>query len=322
MRTSSGVTRHSACGAKRSGLFFFFILRHFYLPIMSRARNWVFTTNNYTDESLTCLRDLSCRYLVYGKELAPTTNTPHLQGFVVWENAKSLSASRRLLPPGSHIIRARGTPAECRTYCTKDGDWVERGDLPTSPADRGTMELQRWDSARAAAKVGDYESIPSDIFIRCYSTLKRITTDYRRRPDPLSGVCGIWIYGQSGAGKTRSVTKQFPNYFDKSVTKWWDGYQQEEVVVVDDLGLDHAYIGYHLKRWADFSPFNAEIKGGTYYIRPRQIIVTSQYTIEEIWTDEATRTAISRRFLTITKEIDQEIFIPMRCPIVESILDE
>lgn len=63
------------------------------------------------------------------------------------------------------------------------------------------------------------------------------------------------------------------------------------------MGPEHAWIGYYLKIWADFNSFPAETKGSCAHIRPKRILVTSNYTIEEIWKNQPIEiAAIGRRF--------------------------
>ena len=59
----------------------------------------------------------------------------------------------------------------------------------------------------------------------------------------------LWIYGPSGIGKTYYATNNFGKVFKKNQNKWWDGYCDEEVVLIDDL--DQAFMGTYLKIWAD-----------------------------------------------------------------------
>lgn len=43
-----------------------------------RGRSWCFTHNNYTEEDVLRYDSLKCERIVVGKEVAPTTGTPHL----------------------------------------------------------------------------------------------------------------------------------------------------------------------------------------------------------------------------------------------------
>lgn len=273
-----------------------------------RSRAWCFTWNNPPDTSYALLDELACRYLVYGKEFAPATRTPHLQGYVYYTHPRSLSAVRSDLP-GCHLDIARGTPQQNFDYCSKDGDFIERGDRPLSPADKGAGEIERYALTWTLAKAGRLEEIDADIRVRLYSTLLRIQRDFMPEVQALGGVCGVWIHGLSGCGKTRSVLSKYPEAYIKPRSIWWDGYQSEPVVLLDDLDNFDVRLGGLLKHWADFAPFIAEKKGGSIKIRPERLIVTSQFTIEEIWSDTQTRDALLRRFTVVPKTHGQAILI-------------
>jgi len=275
----------------------------------SRHRSWCFTLNHFDDADCRSIDSLACTYVIYGKETAPTTGTPHLQGYINFASGKTLRRVRQLLP-GCHLSVARGTAAQNKVYCSKGGDFYERGICPAAPADSGSTERSRWDTAWSFAVTGNIEAIDADIRIRCYSTLTKIRTDFMPSVVPLESTCGIWIYGLSGCGKTRSVLRAFPTCYIKPRNNWWDGYQSEPVVCVDDMDKFDRALGGKLKHWADFAPFIGEFKGvGSRRIRPSKLIVTSQYKIEDIWEDEETRDALLRRFIVIEKVEGQDIIL-------------
>ena len=137
-------------------------------------------------------------------------------------------------------------------------------------------------------------------FVNCYRNLQAIRKDHTPKVDNLADVCGIWIYGESGVGKTRLVTKLYPDAYLKRMNKWYDGYNGEDVIVLDDLDPSHSFMGYELKKLADRYCFLAEIKNASMYIRPKRVVVTSQYPIEAIWKeDKETTKALKRRFKII-----------------------
>jgi hypothetical protein len=175
--------------------------------------------------------------------------------------------------------------------------------------DKGEAEKARWELAWEFAKVGDMESIPADIRIRSYSSLRRIERDYMPRCGSLGSPCGIWIYGPAGVGKTLAVVTAYPEVYIKPRNVWWDGYQREPIVLIDDIDKFDVRLGGLLKHWADAFPFIGECKGGSIRIRPTKLLVTSQYTIEDIWQDEETRQALSRRFVVIRKDLNQNILL-------------
>lgn len=276
---------------------------------MSRSRNYVFTLNNYQPEDERILDSLPCKYLVYGRERGES-GTPHLQGYVVFTSAKSFNATKVFLPAGCHIELAKGNHQQAANYCKKDGDFVERGSLPLDAKRKGQLEKDRWEEIWKLAKEGKIDDIDADVRLRLYGTLRRIARDYQSPLPLLDTPCGIWIWGESGCGKTGSVFATYPSLYSKGLNKWWCGYQGEEVVLLDDVDPTHAtWLGGFLKRWVDKYPFIGESKGHSYSIRPKKFIVTSQYPIDIVFPDIETRDAITRRFTVINKIKDQNIII-------------
>lgn len=272
---------------------------------MSRHRNFCFTFNNYPNTDL--VDNIVCKYIAYSHEVAPTTGTPHLQGWISFKNTKTKSAVIALMP-GCHIEVMNGSIVENEIYCSKAGDLIERGDKPITNENKGRSEQMRWHRARELAKVGNLEEIDADIYIRCYSTLKTIAKDHQVKPPPVEVKC-FWIYGPTGTGKSHAVETAFPLCYKKNMEdmKWFDGYQDEDVVYLEDMDKYQVKWGGMLKRLADRWPMQASIKGSMKYIRPKVVIVTSNVRIMDIWQDIATVDPLLRRFTEIYKETQEQV---------------
>ncbi len=88
-----------------------------------RARRWCIVWNNYTQEELVKLKiycDFNCKYFVLGEEIAPTTGTPHIQGYLEFKNQKVFSVLKKEWPKMNLQI-AKGSRSQNLTYCSKDG---------------------------------------------------------------------------------------------------------------------------------------------------------------------------------------------------------
>lgn len=238
-------------------------------------------------------------YAICGLENCRTTGRAHIQGYVRFPNARSLATVRVLLGP-CHVEVSKGDARQNIVYCSKEGNWKEVGERPLSANEKGVREQERWRLARHSILLGDMEGVPDDIFIRHYGNLRAIIKDYAKDVDDYKEETGLWIYGPAGCGKSRYARANYPDSYLKPANKWWDGYNGQKSVILDDWDPSHSkFLTYHLKMWSDRYAFTAEIKGGAIKIRPDVFIVTSQYSIEECFEDCASRDAIRRRFKVI-----------------------
>lgn len=95
-----------------------------------RVRGWCFTLSNYTEEEEKEVRKWDVRYIIYGREIAPKTKTPHLQGYVFFKLKKTLKAMKKLCER-AHWEPQRGTCEQAIEYCKKeDTSPYQKGDPP------------------------------------------------------------------------------------------------------------------------------------------------------------------------------------------------
>lgn len=120
----------------------------------------------------------------------------------------------------------------------------------------------------------------------------------------------LWLWGPTGTGKSyfcnlfvqiinafyRTLSEQTNKKYEplrayyKNKNKWWDRYNNEEIVIIEEASPETMRTSAHYyKQWIDEYPFNPEIKGATLnYIRPKFFIITSNYSLEQCFTDPST----------------------------------
>ena len=100
------------------------------------------------------------------------------------------------------------------------------------------------------------------------------------------------FHGDAGIGKSYLARSLFPGepVYSKNPNKYFDGYQNETIIIWDDLDLIHpSMFTYYFKIWTDRYGVRGEIKGSSIPLNHKYFIFTSQYSFEEMFTDLKTR---------------------------------
>lgn len=266
---------------------------------MSKFRSFVFTHQNWTEQSKSAIMALDCKYMIFGREVAPSTGTPHLQGYIVFSSQRSFASITRLFTGliQAHVEVAKGDAASNIEYVTKeDPHAYEKGTRPCTQVEKGAKGAAKIKEMWEYAKKGEYEKLPLSMI----KTAEYVHAKYGPKCSDRDELDNIWIWGRSGVGKSSYIRRTYPVFYTKSMSKWWDGYDGEETVVLDDFAPEHAkYLTHNLKIWTDHYVIQAEVKGGMLKIRPKTFIITSQYPIEACWDDFESIEALRRRFRVV-----------------------
>lgn len=265
------------------------------MPNNQRSRGWCWTINNpngWDDANIEQLVE-SAAYVIYGRENGTEEGTPHYQGYCYFSSLKSFQQVKELIPR-AHLERQRGSISQAIDYCKKDGDFQEFGEKPRG----GAEQKSKWADVLKLAREGKLQEIEErypDVYFRY--TQKLFSLYRPQRPVILDVLENEWWVGPTGTGKSRTLWTLYPNHFKKALNKWWDNYEGQETVAIEEWSPRNECTASQLKIWADRYPFAAEIKGGTLQnVRPKRIIILSNYSIEECFSNVNDLEPIKRRF--------------------------
>jgi len=130
-----------------------------------------YTINNFTEEDRDGLRALTCAYNIFGYERGDE-GTPHLQGYVQFAQAKTLTAVKKVMPR-AHLEPRKGTVDQAVEYCKKEGDFEEFGIKPMSQKEKGAANKRRHEEAFERQKKGDSKTSPEISVLGSIRHIKR-----------------------------------------------------------------------------------------------------------------------------------------------------
>lgn len=284
-----------------------------------QGKNWCITINHYDMpqeadqvEKLKNAEDI--QWLILGKETAPTTGTPHLQGAVIFTKRYRLKQLTKRFDYRFHWEPMHGTPQESKDYCSKeDKTPFEKGVMPEENHKKGGQKTkENWDEYRKLAEQGKFNDIPSKVWIRYHSSLKAIRAE-TLKDESMEDINDLkkhflWLWGPTGTGKShtaRRIAKEIApdeEPYLKDLNKWWGNYKCQKVTIIEEADEKRCeHLASFFKKWCDKWSFTAEGKGISYDegIRPNYVIVTSNYEIRDCFKEPADYLPLERRFTQI-----------------------
>lgn len=197
--------------------------------------SWFLTICNYTELLYNAIcNSEKIRYLVIGREICPTTGTPHIHFFIYYKNDVSFTQMKKRFPT-AHIEVCRKFKA-CSDYCKKDGDFLELGEIPSQGA-RKDLELVK-DQILNGRKVDDIVIQEPILYHQYGRTLHKIEDIVNRKKIRDTPTAGVWYYGHTGSGKSKLAFNKFSDathYVWNLKNNWNDGYNQQDIVILDDF---------------------------------------------------------------------------------------
>mgnify|MGYP000033852893 CR=1 FL=1 len=256
---------------------------------MSRARTWCYTCHSHDKHDVDV--DVCVRYFIEQLETSPETEKQHLQGYIELNKPQRLSWLKKHFCNEAHWEVRHGTRDQARDYCRKDetrkdgpweyGDWTAGGSGTRNDI-IATVRAIKNDKRKLSDLYQDEEHlVVCAKYPKYLDRLVKIITPDRSEMTELH----IFI-GPTGTGKSHTAREMAgDDYFYKDpTTKWWDGYENQPVVVIDDF-KGQISLNYML-RLIDKYPFNVEIKGGDRKFTSKIVVITSNSEVEEWWNNE------------------------------------
>lgn len=236
----------------------------------------------------------------------------HLQGWLYTKNKVSYKQVHALFPDDMKewVRRAAGTPLQCWEYCTKDetkvaGPW-SKGQKPDGAGKRNDLH----DFVADAKLLKTGERTLKDLQEKHIAVEARYMKYYDRvvaREWPKRTVetqCTL-VWGPPATGKTTWALAEASRIYGadevyylplkehKESQQWWDQYDGQKVVIIEDADTDFMGKGY-FKRLIDKVPLQVQTKGGHKNFSAAHVYITANMNEEGLFPYHDM--AIARRF--------------------------
>ena len=248
---------------------------------MERSRKYCFTINNWTSSDLYAVKNMfkSASYGIVGQEVGEN-GTHHLQGYVRFKNDKSFKVMKHMLVR-AHLEPAKGSDVDNQKYCGKGENIYEVGEVEIGQGTRTDIKDLAKKIREKMLSIEDVMFEYPELYMKYSRAIEKMFNAVmeHRSEAPLV----FWRWGLAGTGKTRGCMDLHSpeQVYVKDGTPWWDGYKQQEAIVIDDF--DNAIPYRTLLRILDRYQYQGQVKGGYVNINSKYIYITCEHPPEYYW---------------------------------------
>lgn len=259
-------------------------------------------------------------YVVAQREICPTTKREHWQGYAKFKRSVRMKKAIELLGiDGAHMEPCAGKPSQNIAYCTKESsrkegtepyEWGKRPTDGKKGAQGKRSDLDNFVDfcEENEGKTLDYKEI-SRLFPCVFARYEKFAYEQfetyrikvlkekiiRTEMGRLNFICG-----KTGTGKTTYLVKNFNHadcYWKEPGMEWWEGYNGESTIVVNEWTNQKTCPIESLFTWCDIGMKTVNIKGRSKKLEARDFWITTNWGPEDILEaiDERNREALLRR---------------------------
>lgn len=290
-------------------------------PTTTQSRAWVFTLNNHS--SVDVPNTFEGKYCIWQEEQGEA-GTKHLQGYIVWNTPKRLSAIKRYAPTAHWEVR-RGTHDQAKAYCSKEETRLSGpftyGEEPLGSGTRSDLiSLKRSiDEGKSQLELFEDHFEPMLKYHKGIALYRSLKVPPRTEKTKV-----IVLFGPTGTGKSYHAHTQFPNAASVSPPTeskgpiWFDGYDGNFATIIDEF---YGWIRHDtMLRLCDAYAYRAPIKGGFVNFNSKYLIITSNQPPSR-WYDytklpDAHR-PLERRIDLIIEKLDRRRFRIHKAPLTQ-----
>jgi len=240
---------------------------------MAKVRHICFTINNYDGTEIDKLRAWSqCTYAIVGHEVAPTTGTPHLQGYCEFKQQVLLSTLKTKVLQKISVQERKGTPKEASNYCRKEDPFASEWGTISEQGRRTDLDIVT-EQIIGGARMKTIARAHPETYVKFHRGLRSLQATLIEPRDEIPTV--TVLYGETGAGKSKLARETTPDRYvwGPEQEKWFDGYEGQKDVIFEEFRGQFPF--GHLLRLLDRYDCKVQYKGGLIEFVGTNIVITS-----------------------------------------------